>query len=336
LPLNHVGERMGVEVPAITMGGPISFAENLDSFAKNIRDTQPGVLFAVPRIWTIFYQGVIAKMPEKRLNLLLKVPGVKNLIRKKLLSAIGMGNLKIALTGAAITPAYIKEFYAKLGVNLIEAYGMTEVCGSIVSNLDLTAPSDSVGKAIPFADIKIDPETSEILMQSPYMMTGYYKDPEKTAEVIKDGWLHSGDKGKFSDDGYLYVIGRVGDSFKTAKGSYVTPNQLEEVIAENQYVEQVCVVGLGIPQPIALINLSDSIAASKEEVEKSVIESVQNLNKTRANFEHITTVVIQSDAWSPENGLLTPTLKIRRGEIDDRFSKDYLDWHEDQSAVLWC
>lgn len=336
LPLNHVGERLGIEVSAMTIGGQISFAENLDSFPANIRDTQPSLLFAVPRIWTVFYQGVTAKIPEKRLNTLLKIPLVSALLRKKLRKAMGLSNLKIALTGAAITPAFIKEFYAKLGIHLVEAYGMTEVCGSIVSGIDPQDPRDSVGKVIPFAEVKIDPTNQEILMKSPYMMKGYYKEPEKTAEVLQQGWLRSGDKGTMTEDGYLYVTGRVNDAFKTAKGSYVTPNPLEEVIAANQFVEQVCVVGLGIPQPIALINTS--VAAqdcSKAEVEQSILKTIQELNKTRAKFERISTAVVQSEAWSPSNGLLTPTLKVRRGEIDEQYSRDYLDWHEHGDVVLW-
>ena len=168
------------------------------------------------------------------------------------------------------------------------------------------------------------------------MMTGDYKNPERTADVLQDGWLHSGDRGKWDEHGYLRVTGRVKDAFKTSKGSYVTPNPLEEWIAKNDYVEQVCVAGIEIPQPIALINLSESgKSADKAKVESSIVNTITELNKTRSNFEHISTAVIDTQTWSPENGMLTPTLKIKRGELDDTYGERYLLWHESSAKVEW-
>jgi len=337
LPLNHVGERLGLEVPAIWMGAMISFAENLDTFAKNLQDTQPTTFFAVPRIWTKFYLGVLAKMPQKKLDLYLKIPILSGIIKKKLRTALGMRDVKIAATGAAITPAFIKDFYKKLDIHLVEAYGMTEVCGSMTNSPDPNSPQDSVGKAIPFGEVRIHPETGEILMKTPYMMTGYYKDPEKTAEVLVDGWMHSGDKGTIDENGYVRVTGRIKDAFKTSKGSYVTPNPMEEELMKNDYIEQVCVAGLGIPQPIALINLSEiALTKDKETVAQSILESVQAVNSKRANFERMSTAIIQAEAWSVENDLLTPTLKVKRGKIDDRYTKEYLTWHEAKEKVIWA
>ncbi|MBX2873342.1 MAG: AMP-binding protein [Saprospiraceae bacterium] len=336
LPLNHVGERIGVELPTLWMGGTMSFAESLDTFAKNLQDTQPTLLFAVPRIWTKFYLGVTAKIPQKRLTALLKIPIISTLIKKKLRTAMGMRDLQIAGTGAAITPAFIKAFFQQLGIHLTEAYGMTEVCGSMTNGPDANTPNDSVGKAIPFGAVKLAPETGEILMSSPYMMKGYYKNPEKTAEVLIDGWMHSGDRGTIDDNGFVRVIGRVKDAFKTSKGSYVTPNPLEEAIMKNEYVEQVCVAGLGIPQPIALVNLSEiGAAANRHTIEQSVYSTVQQINGTRAKYERISTVIIQQEHWSIDNELLTPTLKVKRGKIDERFGQDYLTWHEADGKVLW-
>jgi long-chain acyl-CoA synthetase len=336
LPLNHVGERIGVELPCITMGGSISFAENLDTFAKNLQDTQPNLFFAVPRIWTKFYLGVLAKMPQKKLDRLLKIPIVSGIIKKKLRTALGMRDIKIAATGAAITPAFIKDFYKKLDIHLVEAYGMTEVCGSMTNSPDPKSPQDSVGKAIPYGEVKIDPDTDEILMKTPYMMTGYYKNPEKTNEVLIDGWMHSGDRGTIDADGYVKVIGRVKDAFKTSKGSYVTPNPMEEVIMKNDFVEQVCVAGLGIPQPIALLNLSEiGQKTSKDQVIKSIQASVIAANQDRAKYEHISTAIIDTNSWSVDNDILTPTLKVKRGKIDDMYGQQYLSWHEAPDQVIW-
>ncbi|MFT6101211.1 MAG: long-chain acyl-CoA synthetase [Arenicella sp.] len=337
LPLNHVGERMAVEVPAIIVGGSISFAQNLASFANNIKDTQPSMLFAVPRIWTKFYQGVTAQIPEKKLDFYLKIPIVSGIVKKKLRTAIGLRDIEIAATGAAITPAFIKNFFAKLDIHLIEAYGMTETCGSITNTPDADSPSDSVGRAIPGAEIRIDEKTDEIMMRTPYMMAGYYNKPDKTAEVLTDGWLHSGDCGEIDEQGFLRVTGRVKDAFKTSKGSFVTPNPLEEAISENKFVEQVCVVGLGIAQPIALINLGEAAKGhSKTEIADSLLNTVTQLNATRAKFEHVSTLVIHNETWSDQNGFLTPTLKVKRTELDKAFGRQYLDWHEAPDTVIWA
>ena len=336
LPLNHVGERLGMEVPAICTNGTISFAESLDTFAKNIQETQPTMLFAVPRIWTKFYLGVLAKMPQKKLDTLFKIPIVSGIIKKKIRTGLGLRDAKVVATGAAITPKYLKDWYKKLGLHLIEAYGMTEVCGSMTNGVENDAPADSVGRAIPHGEVKIDDETGEILMKTPYIMTGYYKDPEKTAEVLKDGWMHSGDKGTIDEKGYVRVIGRVKDAFKTSKGSFITPNPMEEVIAKNDYVEQCCVVGLGIPQPMAMINLSEiGQSADKTTVEESFRNDIQALNKTLESYKRISTVVIDQNTWSIENELITPTLKVKRPKLDERYGKDYLNWHEAKEDVMW-
>ncbi len=337
LPLNHVGERIGLELPCIWNGGMISFAESLDTFAKNLQDTQPTLFFAVPRIWTKFYLGVLAKMPEEKMNTFLKIPILKGIVKKKLRTALGMRDIQVAATGAAITPAFIKNFYKKLDIHLIEAYGMTEVCGAITNGVDPNGPQDSVGVAIPFGEVKIDPDTQEVLMKTPYMMTGYYKNPEKTAEVLVDGWMHSGDKGTMDAKGNVRIIGRVKDAFKTSKGSYITPNPMEELLMKNDYIEQVCVAGLGIPQPIALVNLSEiGLATDKETVTESILESIKQVNGTRANFEKISTAIIQKEAWSVDNGILTPTLKVKRGKLDETYQKEYLNWHEADDKVIWC
>ncbi len=337
LPLNHVAERIGIELPTIWMGGTMSFAESLETFVKNIQETQPTMLFAVPRIWTNFYLGVLKTMPEKKLNRLLSLPIISGIIKKKIKKTLGLGSLEIAATGAAITPAFIKGFYHKLDIHLVEAYGMTEVAGSMTNTPMRDAPLDTVGQAIPGGEVRIDGNTGEVLMKSPYMMKGYYKAQEKTDEVLQDGWLQSGDRGTIDNQGFVRIIGRVKDAFKTSKGSYITPNPLEEVLAKNDFVEQVCVVGLGIPQPIALYNLSEiGQKADKAEVEKSLITSIAALNETRAKYEHISTAVIQSEAWTMDNEFLTPTLKVKRFNLDSTFGEQYLHWHENPDKVIWC
>jgi len=336
LPLNHVAERIGVELSVFATGGTMSFAESLDTFADNLRESRPTMLFAVPRIWTKFYQGVIAKMPQKKLDRLLSIPIVSGIVKKKLLKALGLYDLRIAATGAAITPAFMKDWYSKLGIQLVEAYGMTEVCGSMTNSPMKDCPADSVGKAIPAGEVRLHPETNEILMKTDYMMTGYYKDPELTAEVLKDGWLHSGDRGKLDENGFLKVVGRVKDAFKTGKGQFITPNPIEEAIMKNECVEQVCVCGINVPQPIALINLSEAASAmDRPNVEASLKETLINVNSKLASYQKVSTMIIDDQPWNEHNEILTPTLKVRRGKLDELYLNNYPGWHEDNSQVVW-
>ncbi len=336
LPLNHVAEKIGVYAIALMLGGTISFGESIETFAKNLQDTQPTIFFAVPRIWTKFYLAVANKLPLKKQRLLFNIPILSGIVKKKIRHGLGMANAKVIATGSAITPTYLKKWYASLGIHLIEAYGMTEVCGSITNSPMKDAPKDSVGKPVPGCQVKIDPKTNEVLMKSPYMMKGYYNDKGLTEKVLKNGWLHSGDKGSFDENGFLKIIGRVSDAFKTSKGKYVIPNPLEEKIEKNELVEQVCIAGLGIPQPIAIVNLSEvAQSVTKEEIESSLDNTLVSLNEHLANYTRVSTIIVDSKIWNTENALLTPTLKIRRGEIDSQFGEHFLDWHNDKKNVIW-
>jgi long-chain acyl-CoA synthetase len=336
LPLNHVAERLGVSSPAIYYGGSISFAESLATFAKNLQDTQPSSIFAVPRIWTKFYLGVLAKMSQKKMDMLFKIPIISGIVKRKLRTALGLRDAQITATGAAITPQYLKDWYAKLGLHLIEAYGMTEVCGSITNGPGRNTPSDSVGEVVPNCKIKVDPVTQEILMASPWMMKGYYKDPDLTAKVIIDGWMHSGDRGWIDKNGFLRVVGRVKDSFKTSKGQFIIPNPIEEKLSQSDFIEQVCVAGLTTPQPVALVNLSEiAMATEKEQIEKILNEELKRTNANLSGYQKISTIIINKEIWSESNEMLTPTLKIRRGKIDERYNDKYLAWHEANEKVVW-
>ncbi|OJJ22921.1 AMP-dependent synthetase [marine bacterium AO1-C] len=336
LPLNHVGERVGVEGCCFYVGGSMSFAESLDSFITNLQETQPSLFFAVPRIWTKFQMGVLGKMSQKKLDMLLKIPVLSGIIKNKIKKGLGLSKAEIVATGAAITPEHVKQFFLKLGLRLREAYGMTEVCGSITNTPQHANKPNSVGQVIPFAEVKIHPETGEVLMKSPQMMTGYYKEPEKTAEVLKDGWLNSGDKGIMDEDGFVKIIGRVKDAFKTSKGKYITPNPYEEAIATNDCVEQVCVAGLGLPNPIALVNLSEvGQSANKQELETQLKEDLSRINDPLPGYQKISTLIITKDPWTEGNKLLTPTMKIRRGAIDEKYAQQYEYWYNNKKIVVW-
>ena len=336
LPLNHIAERAAVELGAFMSGGSISFAESLETFAKNLQDTQPTLFFAVPRIWTKFMLGVLNKMPQEKLNRMLKIPIVSGLVKKKIKKTLGLSRATLIMTGASITPESTKQFFRKLGINLREVYGMTENFGGFTLMPEHGHKPNTVGVPFPNAKGKIHPETGEILMNMPWMMEGYYKEPELTAKTLVDGWLHTGDKGLLDDDGYFKIVGRVKDAFKTAKGKFIVPTTIEEKFSNSDLIEQICVAGIGCPQPVALVNLSEiGQKMEKEKVTQSLQEQLAIVNKALHGHEVVSTVVVAKEPWSPDNNLLTPTLKIRRGSIDERYMAKYAEWHEQQGNVIW-
>lgn len=336
LPLNHVGEKIGIHTNAIVLGGTISFGENIETFIKNLQDTQPALFFSVPRIWTKFYQGVVGKLPLKIQRILFKIPGLSGVLKKKIRKGLGLGNATIVGTGSAITPVYLKKWYKQLGIHLIEAYGMTEVCGSIAYGADENTPFDSVGKVLKGCEVRIDPQNNEILMKTPYMMKGYYKEPDLTSKVLVNDWLRSGDQGEIDKEGNIRITGRISDAFKTTKGKYITPGKIEELLGSHSKIEQVCVAGLGNPQPIAILNLTEEAkleAHSKLEVE--LTEKLDRVNGSLANYEHISTLIVDQMTWNTENAFVTPTLKIRRKAINERYAARYAEWHHDERRVIW-
>ncbi len=336
LPLNHIAERTAVELAALMCGAPIAFAESLETFGKNLQDIQPTLFFAVPRIWTKFYMAVLAKMPQEKLNRMLRIPIISTMVKKKIKKTLGLSRATLILTGASITPENLKQWYRKLGINLREVYGMTENFGGFTLMPEFGHRPHTVGRPVSNAEGRIHPDTGEILMKMPWMMKGYYKEPELTAEVLVDDWLHTGDKGTLDEDGYFKIVGRVKDAFKTSKGKFIVPTELENHFSDNDFIEQICVAGLGIAQPVALINLSEiALGLQPEQVTSQLEIHLKEINSNLHGHERISTVIIAKEAWSPDNNMLTPTLKIRRGAIDECYMPKYEPWHEDKRSIIW-
>jgi long-chain acyl-CoA synthetase len=168
-------------------------------------------------------------------------------------------------------------------------------------------------------------------------MMGYYKEPEMTAQVMTpDGFLKTGDQGRLDEDGFLIITGRVKDLFKTDKGKYISPTPIEMKFQKNSDIEQVCVVGMGIPQPIALVNVSASgKAKSKEELIRSLTASIEEVNPTVEHYEHIKKIVIMKEEWSINNGLMTPTMKVKRNEVEKLKVPHYPEWYAKEGIVVW-
>ncbi len=336
LPLCHIAERNIVEASSIASGGTIYFSESLESFPKNLAVAQPTHFLAVPRIWSKFQLGILGKMPQKKLDLFLKIPILKNIVKKKIQTALGLQNAKVILTGAAPMPVSLLNWYRKLGIDIRNAYGMSENLGAHSMMPADWEKEGTVGQTYPGTQTRIDPETGEIQMKASWNTLGYYKESQLTAELYKDGWLCTGDMGEIDADGFLRITGRVKDQFKTAKGEYVVPGALEMAFATNNYVEQICVAGAGLPQPCALIILSEiGKAADKEELENSLIQTTAEVNKLVKNYEHLKTLIILKEPWSVENNMLTPTLKIKRNIVEAKFSKLMADNCELKDLIVY-
>jgi len=337
LPMNHIAERIAVEFTTFKNGGVISFTESIDTFVKNLSDVQPSVFFGVPRIYTKFQLGILSKFSQKKLDLLLSIPFLSFLIKKKIQKGLGLSNAKVIVSGAAAMQIAQRNWFRKIGVNITIGYGMTENC-AITTQLpgsNFIKPG-SVGKVQPNVEVKIDEESEEILMRGPYVMLGYYNDSKTTNSTIKNGWLHTGDKGKIDDDGYLYITGRVKDTFKTSKGEFIDPAKIEALFGEVEYFGQMCVVGLGIPQPIMLVNISE---IGKKLKNNELIEKLENklssVNSKVFNYLRVSTIVICKDEWTPQNEILTPTMKIKRGNVDKMYMEKYDEWHHSNKNIIW-
>ena len=337
LPLNHIVERVVLEHVCLRFGGSLSFVESIESFAKNLKEIQPHVFFAAPRIWTKFQLGILAKVPQKKLDILLKIPLISGLIKRKLKKNLGLKRARSTVSGSAPIPLSQIEWFRKIGIYITNGYGMTENC-AICTQVDGQdfEKSDSVGKPQCGVEVKIDKKTKEVLMRGPFVMDGYYKNEKMTKATLIDGWLHTGDKGFLDEDNYLYISGRVVDSFKTSKGKFIEPLTLENYFADIKQLEEVCVTGLGLPQPIVLAQLSEiGKALPKEEVKSLLEEKITKINADLENYKKISTLVLVKDQWTEQNKILGPTLKIKRGNIDNMYSSRHRDWHEDNQVVLF-
>lgn len=336
LPLNHIAERAAVESQCLHWGGSISFPESLDTFGQNLRETRPTMFFGVPRIYTKLQMGILSNLPQKKMDRLLSIPIINGLIKKKIKKGLGLDAARTMLVGAAPMSISSKEWWKKLDMPISEGYGMTENIGVSTFLDGREHRPGSIGKFYPNNEVRVDPDTGEICIKCPWNMLGYYKNEEQTKETIKDGWLHTGDQGRIDDEGYVYLTGRVKDNFKTAKGKYIVPAPIEWKFSYNKDIEQVCVAGLGLEQPMALVVLSDiGKRKDRNSIEKSLISSLEKANSDVGGYKALSHIIIVKEPWSAENGILTPTLKVKRAKIDQIYLAKMEQWQSQKDPIIW-
>lgn len=336
LPLSHIAERLGGEFEGLYKGAQFSFSESLDSFAKNLADTQPNYFIAVPRIWSKFQEKILEKMPQKKLDRLLPIPiigsVVKNVIKKK----IGLNKASLFISGAAPLSKSTMEWYERLGITIYQVLGMTEDCVFAHFNRPGANKFGTVGKPMEGLQVKLA-EGGELRVKSECLMKGYYKEPELTASMFdEEGYLKTGDTGEIDSEGFLTIIGRVKDQFKTDKGKYISPTPIEMKLMQNTDIEQVCVVGMGVPQPIALTVLSThGKAKSKEALTKSLSDTIDKVNQHLESHEQVEKAIIMKLDWTVENEMVTPSMKLKRNAIEKIHLPNYPKWYNTVGKVVW-
>jgi len=340
LPLAHVAERAAVETQSLYYGFHLYFANSLDTFQEDLQRARPTLFFSVPRLWMKFYLGVNAKLPPKKQKILFSIPVLGSLVKKKVLRQLGLDHCRAALTGAAPLSAEIISWYRNLGLELLEVYGMSENLGYSHANRPGQAKVGSVGLANPGVEHRIG-EGGEIQVKSPGQMVGYFKNEEKTREdITDDGFLKTGDMGEIDQQGFLRITGRVKDLFKTSKGKYVVPVPIENRF-NHPKAEVVCVAGANQPQPCLMVLLSEETrdeldrGADRTELERELARELDAVNAECESHEKVAFVVVVREPWTMENGMLTPTMKIKRNVIEDFYNRKMDEWFARSAKVIW-
>ncbi|TAH11357.1 MAG: AMP-binding acetyl-CoA synthetase [Curvibacter sp.] len=343
LPLAHVAERMLIEQASLRYGGRIYFAESLDTFLQDLQRARPTIFFSVPRLWVKFQQGVHSKISAPKLKRLLGLPLIGRLVRKKILKGLGLDQCRIAAGGAAPMPADVLQWYRNLGLDLIEVYGMTENSGVSHSTLPGSSQTGSVGLPYNGVESRVNPETGEIQMRCPALMKGYYREEAQTADTFTaDGWLRTGDKGEIDGQGYLRITGRLKDIFKTSKGKYVAPAPIEDLLVLHPDIEACAVTGANLAQPLALVMLSpDAIARSQSSEGRDPLNHSLQLHLKAVNaklepHEKLAYLAAVTTAWTPENGFVTPTLKVKRDKVEVMYAHRFSVWLAQGQPVVWA
>ncbi len=341
LPLAHVFERAVVAAGGIYHAVHVYFADSLDSFLQDMQRAKPTMFLSVPRLWLKFQSGVLDKMPQQKLNLLLSIPILNKVIKRKILTGLALENVHFAMSGSAPLPADLIRWYDKLGLYIMEGYGMSEdFAYSHVSKHGSREPG-YVGPPLPGVESRIS-ATGEIEIKSPGMMMGYFKQPELTAEVMtEDGFFKTGDRGEYSAQGLLQITGRVKELFKTSKGKYVAPAPIENLLNAHAGIELSCIAGAGRPACHAVVQLSEEGHKHyddkhfRKKTEEHLEDLLKKVNRQIEEFEKVQFLTVVREPWSTENNFLTPTLKIKRDVIEKAYEPMLDEWYGSGKKVIW-
>ncbi|MEM9453772.1 MAG: AMP-binding protein [Myxococcota bacterium] len=320
LPLAHCTERAYVEAPSLYHALQVSFSESLATFFDDLKSVRPTLFGSVPRLWKRFQLGVLQMMPQAQLDQALANPQMAEAVRHKIAQGLGLDASTWNGSGAAPMAPALLEWWQSVGLPICEGWGMTETFAFGSQTLPgQEIRIGTIGKAYPDTEL-VTSDEGELLIKSPTMMREYYKEPEKTAaSFTEDGFFRTGDRAEIDADGYIKITGRVKEIFKTAKGKYVAPVPIESQLAQGGLVEQVCVVGIGRKQPVALVQVVEGHGLDQAAVGQALAALMMQVNEGLESHERLDRIIVIDQPWTPGNGLLTPTLKIKRHLVEAKY-----------------
>ena len=360
LPSAHIAQRVVVEIMPILSGSAVSFAESLLKLQHETKAVRPTFFLAPPRVWERVYTSIrteILKKPAiaqkaffaalglglaaarykrtgKTVPLRIRVPLqlAHRVIFSKIRDRFG-GRLRVAASGAAPLGADLAEFYEAIGMPLVEGFGLTEGGVMVFNPVEAPRPG-SIGKVLPGVEVKIG-EEGELLFRSPTLSSGYYKDPKATAELLRDGWLHTGDVGTIDSDGYIYITGRRKELIVSSNGKKIFPSRVETMFKFEPLISQVVLAGDRLPHLVALFTIHPPIAETLRgkdnpgipdheapEILAEVQKIVTRVNKQLAPFEQVKRFRILHREFTIDHGEVTATMKVRRKQVLENFKAE--------------
>jgi long-chain acyl-CoA synthetase len=364
LPLCHIAERLGGEYHTLYSGAVLNFVENPETVPENVREISPTVFTAVPRIWEKFYSGVLIRLKEagafqqwayavaigigRRVATLREqrkpVPGglafqfwlARLLVLNNIRKVIGVHRARILITGAAPISPDLVRWYMALGLEMIEVWGQTESCGAITSNLEGKVKPGSIGPRMRHAEVAVSPE-GEFIARGGSIFMGYLNQPEKTAETLRDGWLHTGDVGRVDDEGFFYITDRMKDIIITAGGKNITPSEFENQLKFSPYITDAVVIGDRRPYLVALVMIDHenvemyaqeqavpfsnyASLCRRPEIQELIQGEIDKVNRTFARVEQVKKFRLIEAKLTAEDEELTPTMKLKRKLVNEKYS----------------
>ena len=365
LPLCHIAERMGGEYHAMYTGAKLNFVENPETIPENVREIAPTVFTAVPRVWEKFYSGVMISLKESGsiqqaayswgigvgteiADKVLAGKSVDGWLKFKFTIAqwialnnvrklIGIHRARFLVTGAAPISPDLVRWYLALGVPMLEVWGMTETCGASTAVPATLMKPGSIGPAVSFNEVKLDPATGELLVRGKNVFEGYLNLPQKTAETIDvDGWLHTGDVGVVDADGYYKITDRMKDIIITAGGKNVTPSELENDLKFSPFITDAVVIGDKRPYLTVIVMIDqenvEKFAQDADipfsnyasltrapEVQALIQGEIDRVNKKFARVEQIKKFFLLENQLGAEDEELTPTMKLKRKLVEKKY-----------------
>ena len=377
LPLCHIAERTGGEYHAIYTGAVLNFVENPETVPENVREIAPTVFTAVPRVWEKFYSGVLIGlkqasglqqwayqvaigigMRQARLReesrpipaaLRLAFWVARVLVLNNVRRAIGVHRARLLITGAAPISPDLVRWYMALGLDMVEVWGQTESCGAVTGNPAERVKPGSIGPQLAPSEVRVSPE-GELLVRGPQVFMGYLNQPEKTAETLKDGWLHTGDVGRLDADGYFYITDRMKDIIITAGGKNVTPSEFENQLKFSPYITDAVVIGDKRPYLAALVMVDHenvekyaqdhaipfsnyASLCRRPEIVALIQGEIDRVNKLFARVEQVKTFRLIEQKLTAEDEELTPTMKLKRKLVNEKYRDLIESMYRREAAV---